>query len=268
MRILLPTDYSLNAVHAMEYAIRLFGATGNRFMLVHVYYEMDPNSPASPVITTELIAAAESGMREFVDRIARSTGADGIEPSVRIGPMPFTVNEMVREHRIDLVVMGKRGEGGSRFFGSNTTDMIKQAKVPVLAVPEQAPLKDVRRILLASDHEDVSAKDLDVLREIAQLRNAEVVIAHVSAPDVPKGPHWSEGIYDVGLRDVPHRFITVEGEEVTDTLVESAARAEADMIAVVHRKAGFLARLFDPSLAKELALHSTLPLLVLQHSKA
>jgi len=164
--------------------------------------------------------------------------------------------------------MGKRGEGGSRFFGSNTTDMIKHADVPVLAVPEEAPLRDVRRILLASDHEDVRASDLDVLREIAQLKNAEVVVAHVERPDDPKGPHWSEGIYDVGLKGVAHRFITVEGGEVPDALVGSASRVEADMIAVVHRRTGFLARLFDPSLAKELALHGTIPLLALQHAKA
>ena len=105
-----------------------------------------------------------------------------------------------------------------------------------------------------------------MLRTIALRSGANVLVAHYDQ-EVPEGaPHWSNGIYELALKDVPHTFLTAHGHGPVDSLERLAEHKKADMIAVLHRHIGALARLFHPSTTRELALNAHFPLLVLEQA--
>lgn len=263
--ILLPTDFSDASMHAAEYAIGLFGRAGNRYTFFHAYVDVNVIDPLLAMATAELIKEADERLLSFTDRFTRTTAAEGVAHELVCGPLAPLLNEKVKSEGVDLVVMGREGRGGS-FFGSNTMDVIKRSLVPVLVIPAGRPIVMPRTILLADDYEDVGVRDLSMLRTIALRSKADVLVAHYDQ-EVPEGaPHWSNGIYEQALKDVPHTFLTAHGHGPVDGLERLAEHKHADMIVVLHRHIGALARLFHPSTTRELALNAHFPLLVLEQA--
>ena len=264
--ILLPTDFSDAALHAAEYAVHLFGRSGNRYTLFHAYSDAPVMDPALAMSMPGLIKEADDRLVGFVDRFVRTSGAEGVERELLYGPLAPLVADKARNGNVDLVVMGREGQGSS-FFGSNTVDVIKRSGTPVLVVPIAAPIAPPKTILLADDYNDVRVRDLAMLREIALRARASVVVAHYDQ-EVPEGSaHWSNGIYEQALKGVPHTFMTAHGHGPVDSLERLAQHQQADMIAVLHRHIGVIARLFTPSTSKELALNARYPLLVLEQGR-
>ena len=266
LRVLLPTDYSSNAMHAATYAVQLFGKSEATYILMHAQYDSGYVGAMGLSMGPELLKGAEDGLALTAKRFAETTGATSVESHLLFGLLDVVVDEFVRRpaEGADVVVMGKRGETGSALFGSNTTNVIRSSSVPVVAVPDMARLRPLDRILLAADQDEMLPEDFALLRTIALRHKAEVLVTHVEM-DVPADTaHRSEGLYELALRDVPLTFLEGYGHDVADGLERTAKKRKADMIAILHRHLGFFDRLFHPSVAKELALGSDLPLLVLQ----
>lgn len=263
--ILLPTDFSDASMHAAEYAVNLFGRTGNRYSLFHAYTEVNVIDPLLAMATADYIEHANTRLLEFSDRFTRTTTAEGVAHELVFGPLVPLLNDKVKREGVDIVVMGREGSAGS-FFGSNTMDVIRRSAVPVLVVPAARPIAQPRIVVLADDYEDVGARDLSMLRTIALRSNAQVLVAHYDQ-EVPEGaPHWSNGIYELALKDVPHTFITAHGHGPVDSLERLAEHKHADMIAVLHRHLGAFTRLFHPSSTKEFTMNAHFPLLVLEQA--
>jgi nucleotide-binding universal stress UspA family protein len=263
-RILIPTDFSDNAMHAAKYAVALFGAKGNSYTLLHAFFIDDYSGPMMPSYGKEMMKYSEAHLRDFSERFTQATGAEATKQHIAFGPLALVMEDHIKESKADIVVMGKRGKTGTALFGSNTTDVIKRSSVPVLVVPETAAIGPVKRILLAHDFEEAEPRNLGVLSQLARHSGAEVLITHVSLAVPASEPYWSSKIYDLALKDVRHSFLEARGADVINGLERTARHKHVDMIAVLHRHIGFLGRLLHPSTAKELALQSDRPLLVLE----
>lgn len=266
-RILIPTDFSDDSMHAATYAVDLFGRKGNQYTLLHTFVDAAVDPYLSVSFTNELMQAAEDGLRLFTDRFVRSTGAEGVEQRVLYGNLAPAVSDMFRDDHSDLVVMGKRGRSRAISFGSSVVDVIKHARASVLVVPERASKVELKHILLADDHEEIFPSDLALLRRIALMKKAEVLVAHMEMELVEGQDHWSNALYEIALEGVPHSFTTAHGREPVHGLEHMAHQRRMDMIVILHRHLGLLEGLFHHSTAKELALGTDLPLLVLQHGR-
>ena len=184
--ILLPTDFSKSAQHAARYAVRLFG-TESTYTLMHAYMDVSVSDVLQPSVVPGLLEASEKALREYTQRFVHATGVPNVREELRYGTVLSAVNE---RDGIDYVVMGRSGKGASAFFGTTAIVVAKHSKFPVLLVPEKTPLRDIRSILFASDHEEFRDTDLAPLRRIALEQGAEVPIVHVT-DHVPTGaPHW------------------------------------------------------------------------------
>jgi len=264
MRILIPTDFSSNALHAAAYAVHLFGRTDVTYILLHAQYDAGYAGAMGYSMGPELFKASQEGLDLAAERFAKSTGATSVETGLAFGFLSTVVNDFVKERGADAVVIGKRGETASALFGSNTTAVLSDCPVPVVAVPDHARLRAMRRVLLAADHREVEAEPLSLLRNLALKHGAHVLVTHIAmdAPTTERARFKKQ--YQAALKDVDLDLLEGYGHDVVDGLVRTARSKKADVIAILHRQIGFFARLFNPSVAKELALESDLPLLVLQ----
>lgn len=268
-KIILSTDYSEHSLHASRYALKLFGTAGNIYRLTHAYLSSDDGFSEWPTVGTELYSLATIGMAEWSKRleaVPEAQGADLVK-DVIYGPLPAMLNEVVREHDVDLVVMGTQGASGGSVFGSNAAAVVKHSHVPVLVVPARTVDRPVKRILFADDGQGVEESSLRMLMEIASRERAEVLLAHVLENEDESPQEKVVAAYEELFADLPHRFITTQGKDVAAALDLLAEREQADMLVVLHRHAGFIDSLFHVSTAKRLALHSLLPLMVLQAVK-
>jgi nucleotide-binding universal stress UspA family protein len=151
---------------------------GSRVVAVHVIDPLLAEAAASFAGAAQLKADAESELKTLADieRIA-APGSPAVACIVRIGPPAREILASATNTKAELVAMGTQGLGGLRklFFGSIAEKVLRDATVPVLAVPLPEPGE-------AGDATDPVADgvpDIDVVIASVDLdRSAEAVIRH------------------------------------------------------------------------------------------
>ncbi len=261
--ILLPTDFSDHALNACAYALELYATEGNTFTLVHAYIDPVPGYDQVIQMSSANYAASVEGMALFVERFRGLTGGARVplRTEVVYGLLTTALNALCEEGDVDVIVMGTQGASGSLFFGSSAASVVKHSSVPVLVVPQYATYFDLHHLLLADDRRPVDPAALQPLLTIARLTGARLTVAHVTSPTetpAPAPPH-----YTALFADLPTTFTEVQGTDIAHVLHTTATDRQANLVAVLHRHTGLLDALFHTSIAKQLALHSNVPLLVL-----
>lgn len=268
--VLIATDMSAHALNAAIYGIRLYGTEGNSFTLLNTY--QSPPSPADMPVLPDLAAqlsieGLEAFAKQLLEHLPQPT--PDLATVSAYGPLGQVLQDLCEgPEPPDLVVMGTHGASGLErlLMGSTTASVIRSSALPVLAVPAAAQYQDPKRIILADDGGAVERSTLKVLLDIARWSRSEVVIVHV----VPEGHEADETFgssYDVQLGAIPHTFHSVIGDNVMLALNDLANQRDTDLAVVVHRHRGLVEQLFHRSVATDLALHTHVPLLVLQQAK-
>jgi len=264
-RIIIATDFSPDALHAARYAAHLFGNTDVTYILVHAHFDPGSLVPTIPAYSPELLEAARDGLAASAKEFVEVTGAISVEHQLLLGPLPQALLDLTEERGADAVVVGTKGRSGNGLFGSNTSDIIRTSAVPVITVPARAELAQVRRIILADDREVMDPDKLSMLRLMALRHKAEVLVAHIDSGKPALGTTRER--MAVLLPDVPFTVLEPQGTDVVEGLIQAARDNKANMIAVLHRHKGLLSRLLHTSVAKELALDTEIPLLVLEQEE-
>ena len=266
--ILLPTDFSPNALNAARYAVQLYGTEGNTFTVLNTF--MMPRGSASTMWSIDELLAkeAQGSMDLYVARLKEDLAP--LKPElmgdVEHGDLPNVIARFANDPAPpDAVVMGTQGATGLKevLLGSNTADVIKRSVLPVFAVPEKNIYRTPKRIILADDGGLVTKDTVRPLLDIARWSQAEVMIVRVvnEETSVDEG---AGSIYDTLLGAIPHSFHYISEENVTKALHDMADQNDADLVVVVHRHRGLFDQLFHRSTASRLAMHTHIPMLVLQ----
>jgi len=188
-----------------------------------------------------------------------------VSTEVVYGPLAAALTGVCEEKGVDIIAMGTQGAAGVALFGSNAGAMAKASTVPVLIVPKEARFQGLRRILLADDHELVEPRAMKLLVELARRSGSHITIAHVQRGEGDEPDPRVVADYDGTFTQVEHSYMAVPGDDIALALSNVAERDNMDLVAVLHRHTGFLDSLFHGSVAKHLAMHTRIPLLVLEH---
>ena len=142
-RILVPTDFSETAAHAMRHASDLALRSGARLIVIYV------DSFLPPIDVTATIGGWDDSLfRQLRDRaegqLQREAAAniDALVPCetiVRVARPVEGIVAQARESEAELIVMGTHGRSGVRrlILGSVTEAVMRKAETPVLAVPPE-----------------------------------------------------------------------------------------------------------------------------------
>ncbi|MBL0126925.1 MAG: universal stress protein [Flavobacteriales bacterium] len=271
--VLLPTDLSDNALNAAVYAVRLFGGEGNRFTVLNTYVVSQGTTIDMWDASDMIVRGFREGLDRSVERLrAAFPGMDlDLEAVCVYGDLSTVIAGYAGEDEPPaMVVMGTQGASGldEVLFGSNTASVIKHGHLPVLAVPAQAEYKTPRRVLLADDGGPTDKQTLSPLIDIARWSQSEITVVRVM--DEAGNTENSGGVaqlYDVLLGAIPHTQQFLSGHDVGAALNDLADQSDADLLVVLHRDRGVFEGLFHRSVAANMAMHTHLPLLVLQQPR-
>ena len=141
-RILAPTDLTLDAQKAVEYAVNLARGFGARLTLLHVYnsdfncdYVLGTNNFSDE---DRYRAEAEKALRQFcVDYRADYTGIDWC---YRVGDPCEEIAAAAKELETDLIVISTHNY---RWFdhlmnGSDAERIVRRVSCPILVVPQDS----------------------------------------------------------------------------------------------------------------------------------
>src|SRR5262245_45508158 len=137
-RVLVPTDFSESARHALTYGVSFAQEYSARLYLLHVVETLAVGyaSDLFPVPMAEVyqeISGYAKAELATLTAVARDKGVECTELVVQ-GKPAAEIMRVAREETIDLIVLGAHGKGrlDKALFGSTTEKVVRKAPCPVL----------------------------------------------------------------------------------------------------------------------------------------
>ena len=271
MKILVPTDFSENALHAVRYASLFANAIGADLLLLHVYTPAVTRGNVAYPLITEEISRMVSEASEKLHGLSSTFSEEyniRCEYRVRTGSPVGEIVEEAENSKSDLIVIGTLGASGLTgvLFGSNTASVIENATCPVLVVPAACPVALPKRIVFATDYGDNDIQTLKALATIARPLNAEFILLHVSKGGNLKAEQTLIEEYSKAVAmevDIDQLlYYVMQHDHTQEGINHFADSVGAHLITLSMRKRGIFERLFDSSLSKGMANQARFPLLV------
>ncbi len=190
--ILFATDFSSTSARALTFTLAVARWYGAKVYAVHaVTPEPHYSVPLEPVpleLDPEWQRARKS-MEQY--EATHAFGEVDHETIVEHGQPWEVVSRILRQQRIDLLVLGTHGRTGVRkiVLGSQAETIFRQASCPVLTVgphvnPAASDAWNPKTVILATDFSDTSLRALPFALSIAEEAQAHLLLTHLM-PLVP-----------------------------------------------------------------------------------
>ena len=273
LNILVPTDFSDNAASALHYALRLYAKQSCTFYLLHTTYIDEAVDRAFNAAYTD-----DNQNRTFekkLDELISQTETVNANPNhtfqwlLSDKELRNAVKNMVKEHHIDIVVMGTKGttDAVEYVMGSNTVKVLRRiTECPVMILPDGYRFIEPEQITFPTDYNrSYDEKELRPLKHLADLYQSKIRIVHINE---------DKNLSEVQTRNMEELKGYLAGYDysfhwLTDTSSKSKSIAtfidalEIDILAMINYKHGVLERILNEPVIKKLAFHPTVPILVI-----
>ena len=190
---------------------------------------------------------------------------------VKIGEPEDDIISYTQLHPPKLIVMGVRGGDAELgdFIGTTTASVIFNTRVPVLAVPEKASddwLKSFKTVVYATNFEAHDFVAIDKLLKLMKPFETKVVCLHVNqGNNGGLDEAMLEGMREALCEKYPYSGFDcrlIHKKELPEAIDQFIQENQIDVLALTTHRRNMLTRLFNPSVARKLVLHSKTPILV------
>lgn len=272
-KILVPTDFSPCADKALIFANTIAEKGGAELILLHAC-NLDreaENRYNTQVFSKPITQTAATKLEVLKKHIAQS---GKVAASVQLfdGDILDSILDAEAAHQIDLIVMGTQGASGLKkiIIGSKTAAAISKAKAPVIAIPANYNGNSINNILLAVNQSNKDLEYLEPVFELARLFNATIRMVIFS--DTEEAVTYIDdrrtitGIqYRLQERYSQNNIETehLTGKDFGEALQVYINENNIDLLVMItHKKTG-LEGLFYKSQTRQMAYHTTIPLLAI-----
>ena len=276
-KILIPTDFSENALNAIKYALELFKYERSEFIIMHAFadevYEHTIEMPR------ELFELYKEKVWEQSDKKLQKLVAEmlAISPNPKhkydyisvFGSLVDEANTIVDKENIDVLVMGTKGKSNDRdvLFGSNALQVIKYVKCPVLAIPSKYHDVHPQNILFTTVYQlPYKRRELKLLSTIAKRFVATIKVLHISKfSELSHRQLDNQDIIKCGIQENKTEFLNQEGEDVTLTINDFIKKNNIDMLVMVNTRRSYFENVLNTSTIEKIGWQIQIPFLVLQN---
>lgn len=276
-KILIPTDFSGNAMNAIKYALELFKYEKSEIYILHAF--ADEVYDNNTILTRALFEEFRDTIKKKSDKqlkeillIIRELSPNprhSYEVISKFGSLIDEVNDFVDKENIDVVVMGTRGSTDNRSidFGSNTIQVMKYVKCPVLAVPKGFAQLQLTKILFPTNYQlPYKRRELKLVSTLAKSFTAKISFLYISKfKDLSFRQQDNVSYLENILKDNSLNFMTAFGENLIKVINEEIEKEKIDMLVMVNSRKSYLESLLYPSTVQKIGLQIQIPFLVLQN---
>jgi len=264
--ILVPTDFSNNAYHALYYATKLLKTRECNFFLLNVYEENKNTDDGD-----HLQEKSNARLERTIGRIQKND--KNTKHTFRLisqnGKFIKVVHSLIDQLEIDLVVMGNKGKKSSIpiFLGSTAIKTLESVKkCPVLTVPKKAEIKIPKEVAYATDYKrPFDAKVIEPIRFMTSLWGAAIRIVHINEEEqLNEFQQSNQNKLMAYLDSVEHSFHWtpnfISKTKVIQIFVEEMG---IDIIAMVNYEHGILEKMLREPVIEKMIFKIDIPFLVI-----
>ena len=274
-RILLPTDFSENALNAIRYAVQLFKNSSCEFYMLHTYtpaaYNVGSMSDSYSALELQKVTKqnADRSMEELVETISAEFKNKNhhFHKIVTFNLLVHEIQDIVENKGIDMIIMGTQGATGAQevFLGTHTMYTIKKVNCPVIAVPSGFGYERPKEILFPTDYRlSKSNPYLSLIREICDLHTARLNILNAYYGEPLDNDQKQVKVYlDVYFKDNSHLFHIAENTDVHGAIEKFQVKNKINLLIMIHNRHNFFENLLFKPIINEIAYHTNIPFLVI-----
>ncbi|MEQ8924970.1 MAG: universal stress protein [Fulvivirga sp.] len=245
-RILVPTDFSSNANNAAKVALSLAKKSGAELHFYHVVYtptdwdkmtdEMKEKYPES----SHKVESAKMSLEKLVSDKMFDTVK--VAKTLAFGNPIDEINHFLSKNDVDLIVVGSHGTShkADLFIGSNTQRIMRSTKIPVVAVKDSFALKELDRIVFASNFDKEAEVPFKKMEAISKALGAHLDLIYINTPHNFKTSEEIDVVISNFLKSTnSNKDIQVRNDhDVAKGILSYCKKAGADMAVLInHRKA-------------------------------
>lgn len=169
-KILVTTDFSDHSKSGLRFAIQLAAQNDYHLTFINIHHLQTPSAWDTVRLDEyqdEQKQLIHAKLIHFVEKIYATLHKEPqhIQYAVEISALPDdSIKEYAEENEYDYICMSTRGTGAlKKILGSVTSNLISLSKVPLIIVPHDYKVNEVRSVLYASDLDDYEKEVIKVL---------------------------------------------------------------------------------------------------------
>lgn len=278
-KILIPTDFSENAMNALEFASELFKYEKCQFFIMHAYLddiyadESLMTQQALDEVTKIIKNKSEIQLEEILKHIKKlSPNPRHMHHMILSNSMLMDeADKIVNDENIDIIIMGTRGKTNDRklTFGSHTLQVLKYVQCPVLAIPENYKYTQPKHILFSTNYMiPYKRRELKLLCEIASSYRAEIDVLYISkSKTLSMRQQSNRDFIKDELCKNKINFKRENDNHLTNTIYKYIRENSIDMLVMVNTRHSFLENILFQSTIDKMSLYIDIPFLALQNMR-
>lgn len=261
---LVPVDFSDTSKNAARYAAQLSASIQDAEIIL--YNASDKVVSISEGNDGSRKAISDNELKILKDELNK-LGSTDITFIAEEGSFVSNLVKYVESHKVDLVIMGITGNSRLTqiFMGTNTLNVIRHIKTPVMVIPAEAKFSSIKNVLLTSDFKDVAnTTPFDEISNILDLFNPTLHIVNVDSEhyiELTETYKTEKAVMVEKLGKFNPEFSFLRIFDFLDGVNTFVQTKNIDAILTVPKKHNFLAALFQVSNTKKLAYHSHVPII-------
>ena len=266
-KILVPIDFSEVSFNAAAFALELARKSKAKLVILHsayfhYYNEFSYGVSINPQpFIDELEEAIQEKMSDFK---AKLKGDVPIEIEVSSLSFLEAMRSVVRDHEIDLIVMGTSGSSGLEefFIGSNTEKIVRKIDCPVISVPSQASAYAINKILVPLDIHEVQDEWMKNLARLHRFLEASLEFVWVRNPHGYEDEDEVRAKFDKLMEEYEIKNATlgiISNLVPVDGILDYAMESRADMLAMATHAHRGITHLMSGSVTEDTINHISIP---------
>jgi nucleotide-binding universal stress UspA family protein len=275
--ILIPTDFSVTAKNAVNYALSFYKGERCAFHFLNTY---TPDFVQSRVIAMTqggnqvedaMQLASEKGLKSLIEELRLKDSESEYEYHTisSFNLLSEEVKEQVALSPIDMIVSGTTGASGLKevFLGSNTVRILRAAsKCPVLVVPRGAKFQRTVKIGVVTDFGmPYSSSQIEAILEFQKKLDAQLEVMHIGRREGLTGfqeLHKHQLFIELERAKPKMKWCQPEASKA-QTIEDYLENASVDMLIMIRNEHHLVDDWLREPVVKKVAFHTNIPMLIL-----
>lgn len=265
--ILVPTDFSEAAYNALHFAGDMALRYGSEIHLVNCYQLPQGNSSVLIDLQDILEQDSKKGLAEQVANFLSEEKFKDITivQHSLFGYLNECVQNLIAHYGIEAVVVGTTGAEttSNKFFGSNTSKLMRKLNIPLFIVPNKMSLNFSEIVYSLAENPSEYTVSSSYVKGLAKTYDSKLHLCNVykdkehmpTLEDRNGFSHFFEGT------NTDVHFI--ENKDVLEGILECSEVNDCGLIVMVRKHYGFFENLLHKSSTSKMAVYANKPLLVL-----
>jgi len=265
-RIIVPIDFSKEALHGLELAIKLANSSGAIIEMVYVQKKSDDYTVGT---YEEEFRYAEKNFKQIAEHFkTQLESPENLTYIIKKGRIYKEIVNQAESFDDSLIVSSTHGASGFEdiFIGSNTFKIITATERPVITIREKKIPNGIENIILPIDTTNDTRQKVPYTAKIAKLFGSTVHIINVLTTDnnevYKRLRSYSNQVVEYMEKyNIDYKLASVKGKNITDITIEYAESVHADMISMMTEQSVDINNFVLGSYAQQMLNKSPIPVL-------